>query len=395
MAATVYPGSLDSTSNLPSSISETANLNSPNHADMHEVTNTAIVQIETKVGTGSSAASDGALLHGTGSGISAWTSDPSIIGSLSVAKDSADAIINLTAHHDTEATAAELTLRKSDGSKASPALVDDDAVLGKIMFQGYDGNSWANGAQIRAQVKGTPANGDMPTEMIFMVTPDGGSETPATALTIAPDKTSTFTGPIVVGENDTGQDFTLWGAKADCKIYWDEGANTLNIGTYGGPGAELRIWGDSSSHSVRWLAGEGRLYVYGTFEVDGTFTLTDPLPTASSGGYATLVRMDSDGDIKEWTSSVRWKKDIEDLSTEEAYKVLDARPIKYRGLDDDDSAPLEAGLSAESLHDSGWTYAVGYDVGTKTPRSVHYQMLVTPLIKIIKDMNDRLKELEG
>jgi len=394
MAATVYPGSLDSTSNLPSSISETANLNSPNHADMHEVTNTAIVQIETKVGTGSSAASDGALLHGTGSGISAWTSDPSIIGSLSVAKDSADAVINLTAHHDTEATAAELTLRKSDGSKASPALVDDDAVLGKIMFQGYDGNSWANGAQIRAQVKGTPANGDMPTEMIFMVTPDGGSETPATALTIAPDKTSTFTGPVVVGVNDDGESFTLWGALADRKVHWD-GDGYFHIGTYGGPGAELRLWSGNTNYSAGWYEGLGKWLVNGTLEINGTFNITDPLPTASSGGYATLVRMDSDGDVKEWTSSVRWKKDIEDLSTEEAYKVLDARPIKYRGLDDDASAPLEAGLSAESVHDSGWTYAVGYDAGTKTPRSVHYQMLVTPLIKIIKDMNDRLKELEG
>ena len=107
-----------------------------------------------------------------------------VTGSFSVAKDSADAIINLTAHHDTEATAAELTLRKTDGSAASPAAVDDNAVLGKIMFQGYDGDSYANGAQIRAQVDGAPADGDMPTEMLFMVTPDGGSSTPATALKI-------------------------------------------------------------------------------------------------------------------------------------------------------------------------------------------------------------------
>ena len=63
-----------------------------------------------------------------------------VTGSFSVAKDSADAIINLTAHHDTEATAAELTLRKTDGSAASPAAVDDNAVLGRIMFQGYDGD---------------------------------------------------------------------------------------------------------------------------------------------------------------------------------------------------------------------------------------------------------------
>ena len=107
-----------------------------------------------------------------------------VTGSFSVAKDSADAIINLTAHHDTEATAAELTLRKTDGSAASPAAVDDDAVLGRIMFQGYDGDSYATGALILALVDGAPADGDMPTELLFKVTPDGGSETPATALRI-------------------------------------------------------------------------------------------------------------------------------------------------------------------------------------------------------------------
>ena len=112
---------------------------------------------------------------------------------LQVSANSQDATFALTAAHDTEATSSVIQLRKADGSQASPALVDDDAVLGKIMFQGYDGNSWANGAQIRAQIDGTPADGDMPTEMKFLVTPDGGSETPITALTIKPTGESRFT----------------------------------------------------------------------------------------------------------------------------------------------------------------------------------------------------------
>ena len=124
--------------------------------------------------------------------ISVSSGDYTISGaSLSIDKDSADAVINLTAHHDTEATAAEFVLRKSDGTKASPALVDDNAVLGKIMFQGWDGDSWANGAQIRAQVDGTPADGNMPTQMIFMVTPNSSS-TPVTAMTINRDKDVVF-----------------------------------------------------------------------------------------------------------------------------------------------------------------------------------------------------------
>jgi hypothetical protein len=112
---------------------------------------------------------------------------------LQVSANSQDATFALSTAHDTEATTSVIQLRKADGSQASPALVDDNAVLGKIMFQGYDGNSWANGAQIRAQIDGTPADGDMPTELLFMVTPDGGSETPVTALTIQPNGNSLFT----------------------------------------------------------------------------------------------------------------------------------------------------------------------------------------------------------
>ena len=198
--ATRYPGALDRDPNeIPDNIADSDTLDSPNHATIHNNVNGAVLQIEEKLGIGDTTASAGALLHGTAAGTSAWSADPSVVGSLSVAKDSADAVINLTAHHDTEATAAELTLRKSDGSKASPALVDDDAVLGKIMFQGYDGNSYATGAVIQALADGTPADGDMPTELIFQVTPDGGSETPATAMTIKPDKDVGFEGYVGIG----------------------------------------------------------------------------------------------------------------------------------------------------------------------------------------------------
>ena len=82
---------------------------------------------------------------------------------------------------------------------------------------------------------------------------------------------------------------------------------------------------------------------------------------------------------------------------EEAYQILDARPIKFRGIDDDASVPLEAGLSAESLHEAGFEYAVRYDEGHwgETPRAVYYEMLTAPLIKIVKDLKDRIEMLEG
>ena len=117
----------------------------------------------------------------------------------------------------------------------------------------------------------------------------------------------------------------------------------------------------------------------------------------SSGGYWTLRSRDSDRQVMEYTSSERFKKDIVDLPVEEAYQILDARPIKFRGIDDDSSVPLEAGLSAESLHNSGFEYAVRYDEGHwgETPRAVYYEMLTAPLIKICKDQKDRIESLEA
>ena len=73
MATSNYPASLDTTSALPASISDTANLNSPNHAEMHEVYNDAIIEIEEKLGIGDTTPTTGAILIGTGTGQSAWS----------------------------------------------------------------------------------------------------------------------------------------------------------------------------------------------------------------------------------------------------------------------------------------------------------------------------------
>tara|TARA_R110002074_G_scaffold15634_4_gene53299 strand:+ start:1722 stop:2978 length:1257 start_codon:yes stop_codon:yes gene_type:complete len=294
--ATRYPGALDRDPNeIPDNIGDSDTLDSPNHATIHNNVNGAVLQIEEKLGIGDTTASAGALLHGTAAGTSAWSADPSVVGSLSVAKDSADAVINLTAHHDTEATAAELTLRKSDGSKASPALVDDNAVLGKVMFQGYDGNSYATGAVIQALADGTPADGDMPTELVFQVTPDGGSETPVTALTIKPTGESRFTadnditdftadnhGVVTLFNTDgavddfTCLDFIGNGVKAAGRIAFK----------YTGGGGQIHFgvsntYGDGITHTCLTLSGAGNVAVAGALSKgSGTFDIAHPTRSA-------------------------------------------------------------------------------------------------------------------
>jgi hypothetical protein len=54
------------------------------------------------------------------------------------------------------------------------AVVDDD-ILGVIAFRGDDGTAWIAGAQIQAEVDGTPGTNDMPGRLVFRTTADGAS----------------------------------------------------------------------------------------------------------------------------------------------------------------------------------------------------------------------------
>ena len=86
-----------------------------------------------------------------------------------------DAEVAIESYHDTESKTPKLTMRKSDGSAASPALVDNNAVLGTVSFQGHDGTNFEEGAKIEARVDGTAASNDMPTELTFWTTKDGSA----------------------------------------------------------------------------------------------------------------------------------------------------------------------------------------------------------------------------
>ena len=118
MATSNFPSSLDTTSALPASISDTANLNSPNHADMHEVTNDAIIEIEEKLGTGDTTASTGAVLIGTGSGASAWDTTPTFVSTVTV-----EGVVDITDTTDSsDATGDTGALRCEGGASIAKKL---------------------------------------------------------------------------------------------------------------------------------------------------------------------------------------------------------------------------------------------------------------------------------
>ena len=206
---------------------------------------------------------------------------------------------------------------------------------------------------------------------------------------------SGVSGAVIIGSADgTEQHIAIDTNEIQSKSAGDS-ASPLHLNILGG---QVRIHDGTSSVPAIGFSSDTNTGIYrqttDTLGFAGNLFMATAMPQTSTGFYATLRRF-SDGSIKELTSSERFKKDITDVALSDAYKVLDARPIHYRDINDDSSAPIQAGLSAESLHDSGWTYAVTYDEDATTPKGIHYEMLVAPLIAIVKDLSTRLAAVEG
>lgn len=64
---------------------------------------------------------------------------------------------------------------KYRGTLASPTAVASGDSLGSVTFNGYDGTTTVNGARIEGIVDASSGAGDVPTRMVFSVTPDGTS----------------------------------------------------------------------------------------------------------------------------------------------------------------------------------------------------------------------------
>jgi hypothetical protein len=213
---------------------------------------------------------------------------------LQVSSNAENATIAITAAHDTEATSAVLLMRKADGTQASPALVDDDAVLGTIQFQGYDGNSWANGAKIIAMTNGTPADGDMPTEMLFQVTPDGGSETPATAFKISPSKDITISdGNLTIYDASSSANIWLAGAASG----YTQSAIMLQAGQNGDAGTDrgTGAYGFNQATDTTWYWGNPYAYT-DSWRICRKSSTTSLATDAAHGGTYKLFTVQSNGD---------------------------------------------------------------------------------------------------
>jgi len=106
------------------------------------------------------------------------------------------------ARNSNDDSGPQLVLAKSNGTAgAAVTVVTDDALLGRISWQGADGTQTVEAARIECFVNGTPGADDMPGELALSTTPNG-TATPVVRMRINNDGSSKISG-------GGGSDFTL------------------------------------------------------------------------------------------------------------------------------------------------------------------------------------------
>ena len=119
----------------------------------------------------------------------------------------------------------------------------------------------------------------------------------------------------------------------------------------------------------------------------------------TSGAGANTV-ISSDGLFRRSTSSLKYKKDVQD-ATHGLAEVLQLRPVTYKGKAEFDGDKVFGGLIAEEVHDAGLTEFVQY-AEDGSPDALSYGNMVSLLTKaiqeqqaMIEELKDRINVLEG
>ena len=97
-----------------------------------------------------------------------------IVSPLVQLEDNTESSLAVSRFSNTSAP-SRLFLQKGRGGHGSPTVVQNNDLLGQILFSGYDGSFFRNAAQIVAEVDGSPGSSDMPGALVLKTTADGAA----------------------------------------------------------------------------------------------------------------------------------------------------------------------------------------------------------------------------
>ena len=223
--------------------------------------------------------------------------------------------------------------------------------IGSVVFGGADGNEFVTAASIVAQVDGTPGDNDMPGRLIFNTTADGASSATERMRIDS-------SGNLLVGITTSDARLNVKGSGTASGTFTTKMANSA--GTIG-----LQIRDDG-------FVGSPMIYAQ----------------TNANGANVTIT---SDGYIYRSTSSLKYKRDVED-ATHGLAEVMQLRPVTYKGKSKSDSEKILGGLIAEEVHAAGLTEFVQY-AEDGSPDALAYGNMVSLCIKAIQEQQAMITAL--
>jgi hypothetical protein len=181
-------------------------------------------------------------------------------------------------HSNTNNFGGHQLFLRSDGTHASPTIVTDNQILGRMIGLGYDGTDYEPAAEIRFITDGTPANNNMPGEIAFYT--NAGSQTLTKRMSIRADGSldldaygsGTFTGTatynLAVDSSGNIIEVAAGGATPDLQDVTDVGATTTNAITTAGITAAATRTGVDSEGEI--TLSSSSLDITSSIDITGT-----------------------------------------------------------------------------------------------------------------------------
>ena len=380
--ATNFPSSLDSSTQQPTiASSDEMDDSGKEHDVVHTNHSGAIIALETKLGTGDTSASSGALLVGTGSGTSAWDTTPTLVDNVTITKEQASS--GLT---------SLLTLKLTDTDN-SENLVTGDGPAIEFWVASDDSPNTFVGAKIGAE-KRSDTDANEATGLVFMTTANDGS--PTRAMSILSN------GDVVLGDNTTNGPKLSEGSNDDLLI--ETGDGNCSIGPKSTSGNH--IYTDMSktyfglADSGEYVMAQANFYPYNDDHQDCG---------ASSRRWDDIRA--TNGSIV--TSDQRDKSDVTNIDLGLSF-IDSLRPVTYKW--DDRSGytgtRTHMGFIAQEVASTLGSNASGRalwikddpediedadgNVTTSVERQgLRYTELLAPLVKAVQELSTRVTALEG
>jgi hypothetical protein len=220
-----------------------------------------------------------------------------------------------------------------------------------IRFYGANGTDLSNeGARISAEVDGDPFTSgdttDLPTSLVFSTTADGASS-PTERMRI-----------------DSAGTLKTYGSTANSSVYNCDFRNSASTDLF-------RVRNDGY-----FITGSA---------ANSPYNLTT--------GSAANVNMDGNGALQRVTSSLKYKRDVQD-TVHGLAELLQLRAVTYKGKGENDGETVFGGLIAEEVDAAGLHEFVQY-ASDGSPDSLAYGNMVSLCVKSIQEQQAIISELQS